>query len=448
MPFRAPLRHHGINRNEAPVVSARLDTAPVETQPPGGSEGSMLGRSIVTLAERTRLLRLLDEGIAEEAIHGRAVVESPLSDFTSRDLLAQENQVFFRQSPLLMGLSDDLPGSGSYWAHSHSGLPILMVRDDAGTFRAFANTCRHRGAEIVPSGRGSQLHFTCPFHGWTYSCQGDLIAVRNNDAFGSLDPSGRGLIEFPATETQGMLWVSPIPSTEEQAPAAHNMLEELKDDMAHWRLGMHRYGASQLLTARINWKLAIDTFGENYHFDVLHRDTVAKELHGNVHTHDVFGPHCRMVFASKPGFAQAKALSLDIGRWPFRLVTLTLYFIFPNTIMLIDGGGVDVFHVFPDGDDPGRSTTLHSFYISPQARFQYKDDRQRQEHCDKRLRSVFNAIVNEDFAVARSIQRCAEAGIQRHVLFGRNEPALVHWHDAHRSALCRPLLRSVEDARQ
>ncbi len=407
----------------------------------------MSATSIVMPTERARLLRILNDGISEEVGNGDTVFESPLSDFTSRDLLANERRVFFEQSLLLMGLSGDLPGNGSYWADNHSGLPILMVRDDLGRFRAFANTCRHRGAEIVPCGRGNQLRFTCPFHGWTYSCRGDLIAVRSNEAFGNLDQGERGLIELPAVETQGMLWVCPTTSpngSHGHIEAADQMLGGLRDDMAHWGLGKHCYGASQSFSAEVNWKLAIDTFGENYHFDVLHRDSVAKELHGNVHTYDSFGRHCRMVFANKRAFAQAKALRLDVDRWPFRLVTLTLYFIFPNTIMLIDGGGIDVFRVFPAGDDPGRSTTMHSFYISPHARVQHEDGRHRREHCERHLRNVSKVIVEEDFAIAQSIQRCADASALRHVLFGRNEPALVHCHDAHRSALGRPRLRSIE----
>ena len=139
---------------------------------------------------------------------------SPLSDYTSAELLAEERNVFFRQTPLFMGLSADLPENGSYWADSETGLPILMTRDGEGRFRAFANTCRHRGTQVVPNGRGNRVRFSCPFHAWTYSSSGDLIAVNKADRFGDIDKSQYGLIELPAVERYNTLWVKPTPGGE------------------------------------------------------------------------------------------------------------------------------------------------------------------------------------------------------------------------------------------
>ena len=71
------------------------------------------------MQERTRLLAVLRDGILNGGIsHGDAVVESPLADFTCRDLLAQEKRIFFQQTPLLMGLSADLPARATYCKRS------------------------------------------------------------------------------------------------------------------------------------------------------------------------------------------------------------------------------------------------------------------------------------------------------------------------------------------
>jgi choline monooxygenase len=48
---------------------------------------------------------------------------------------------------------------------------------------------------------------------------------------------------------------------------------------------VHRVGAS--------WKVTLDTFRENYHFNYLHRRTPAKYAHGGVPTFDGSGPHLR-----------------------------------------------------------------------------------------------------------------------------------------------------------
>ena len=268
------------------------------------------------MEERERLLGILKHGLEHGgAVHGEAIVKSPLADFTCPDLLAEEQRVFFRETPLFMGLSGDLPTNGSYWADSQTGSAILMTRDDAGHFRAFANSCRHRGAQVVPDGRGARARFACPFHAWTYNSGGDLIAVNRAERFGDVDKTRYGLVELPSAEVHGMLWVRPTPGEEIDVDAC---LGTLADDMSHWGLSRQVYVESQVLEARTNWKLAVDTFGENYHFDVLHRETLAPDIKGNLQTHDVLGPNYRMVFARLPGFAEVDTDASPIGEWPFR----------------------------------------------------------------------------------------------------------------------------------
>ena len=386
------------------------------------------------LEERQRLLGILKQGFDKDGgeIHGDGIVRSPLEDFTCPKLLAEERRTFFRETPLFMGLSCDLPKPGSYWADSETGLPILMTRDEQGAFHAFANTCRHRGAQVVPDGRGERLRFSCPFHAWTYNSQGNLIAINREQRFGAVDKKGFGLIELPAAERHGMLWVRPTPGGDIDVDA---MLGGLEDDMEHWDLAAHSYGASQTIHADVNWKLAVDTFGENYHFDVLHRKTLANDIRGNLQTHDTFGANYRMVFALIQRFEEVGESTPNLNEWPFRSMTLSVYFVYPNAIFLVDPGAVDVVRIFPEGDNPGRSRTAHSFYVTEKARPHFAGHR-FEERFDG-----FNAVVqNEDYAMAASTQRSAEAGIQSHVLFGRNEPALLHYHNAHRAGLGRPLL--------
>ena len=389
--------------------------------------------------EQQRLMSILKTGFDQGAgeVHGEGIVRSPLADFTCPDLLAEEQRVFFRETPLLMGLSGDLPKPGTYWADSQSGLPILMTRDDDGRFRAFANTCRHRGAQVVPDGHGKQKRFSCPFHAWTYGIKGDLIAVNRAERFGAIDKTEHGLIELPAVERYGMLWVKPTPGGDIDVDA---QLGGLQDDMQHWDLPAHRFAACQTLHEDINWKLAIDTFGENYHFDVLHRKTLANDIRGNLQTHDTFGRNYRMVFALVQRFEEAGDALSDSNEWPFRSMTLSVYFVYPNTIVLVDPQAVDIVRMFPHANEPRLSRTAHSFYLTEKGRQLFTGHR-----FEERFNG-FNAVVQkEDYAMAASTQRCADAGIQSHVLFGRNEPALLHYHNAHRQGLGRPLLE-VEPA--
>ena len=71
------------------------------------------------------------------------------------------------------GCADDVAAPGSYLATTVGGLPVLVVRDDDGTLRAFLNVCRHRGSPLA-DGCGHARALSCPYHAWVYRLDGSL----------------------------------------------------------------------------------------------------------------------------------------------------------------------------------------------------------------------------------------------------------------------------------
>ena len=64
------------------------------------------------------------------------------------------------------------------------GLPVLFVRDKAGTLRAFLNVCRHRASPLCEEGETHAASLIrCPYHSWLYQLDGSLArAVRRRRA--------------------------------------------------------------------------------------------------------------------------------------------------------------------------------------------------------------------------------------------------------------------------
>ena len=54
--------------------------------------------------------------------------------------------------------------------------------------------------------------------------------------------------------------------------------------------------------------------------------------------------------------------------------------------------------------------------------------RNKIEHWQKNFDLLVEVTDTEDFATAAGIQRGYRSGAQTHVTFGRNEPALQHYH--------------------
>ena len=361
-------------------------------------------------------------------------MRAPMSDFTDPQLFLREKETFFRNTPLCMGLSSELPAPNTYWSDIATGIPILMVRDSRGRFRAFANVCRHRGSLVVEEGRGTKSRFTCPFHAWTYGNNGDLIAVNKSSQFGDVSGLGLALLELPSAELYGTLWVRPTqgnPIVEEEC------LGGLQDDFINWNLPNHPYIGMQIIDARMNWKLVIDSYGEIYHLNVLHTETIGDAVIGNAQTLATFEKNLRMVVANQK-FNLLRMLLPFPERWPYKQVTSTVYFLYPNVIMMIDSFGVDFMRIFPLNDSPSYTRTIHTWYIDPKVQKRFEEE--NLSHEDK-LRVFRESVEQEDYAMGADIQVNAELEVQREIVFGRNEASLQHFHNVYRSALGRELLK-------
>ena len=136
------------------------------------------------------------------------------------------------------------------------------------------HVCLHRQAQVV-TGRGSAKRFSCPYHAWTYDNTGKLVGLPGREGFPQSTVQSDGLTELPAAEFAGFLWLAldPLDTGATLDVAAH--LGELADELDSWGIGRWSPLGEKVLDFPINWKLAVDTFTENYHFATVHRQTFA-----------------------------------------------------------------------------------------------------------------------------------------------------------------------------
>lgn len=183
------------------------------------------------------------------------------------------------------------------------------MRGSDGTFRAFVKASRHRGSQLAAPGRGTTRRFVCPFHGWTYTTNGELAGVSAPDQFGPVDRDCMGLVELPAVERYGRIDVP-------------DLLGGLAEEFESWHVGRHVFSGECRLDKRMNWKLANDTFGETYHFNRPHRDTLGRLSHGDVIAYETFGRNHRAVLEDIHGRLNHKLLKRKkLARYPNTTVT-------------------------------------------------------------------------------------------------------------------------------
>ena len=235
-----------------------------------------------------------------------------------------------------------------------------------------------------------------------------------------------------------MLWVRP---TQGDPVDDVECLGGLEDDLAHWKLADFPFAHTQVIDARANWKMAMDTFAENYHVNILHAETVGKEMKANLQTCDIFNNNLRFFYPNQK-LDLMRFLTSDTKRWPYPQIVTTLYYLYPNVIMMVDSFGVDLLRFFPLENSPSKSRTVHTWYISPKVQPRLKEFGYTYEERASRFGEV---IVNEDYELIANIQFSAERGTPSEMLLGRNEGALQHIHNALRSAVGHDLLPVEEN---
>ena len=368
-----------------------------------------------------RLLDHIENGTTDLA---DTVLEVPADSYTSPERLAEEVDALFLGQPLVLCLSGALPRPGSYRTVDLCGTPVLVTRAADGRVRAMANVCRHRGVRVV-DGAGEARRLTCPFHAWVYDLEGNLVGVPAADNFGELCREEKGLVELPVTEGYGLVVgrLRPGPPVDIDAYLGPDLAAELAMlDFADWEpytdAHVHRVGA--------NWKVTLDTFRENYHFDYLHRTTLKDYAYGGVLTFDALGPHLRNCSAIR---------SIDELRdrpedgWG----EVTPYFsyqyqLFPNTSLTFDSRHIELWQIVPDG--PAGTEVVHTAYMRPGL-----PDEERQRLAEMAPWICETVVDGEDFWVAARTEPGLRTGLVETVVFGRNEPALQHLHRGFASAL-------------
>jgi nitrite reductase/ring-hydroxylating ferredoxin subunit len=387
------------------------------------------------------LMKHLDDGTNVDA--GRQVL-NPVSSYTSSEMAAREWEQFFQKTPHVLGLAADLPEVGSFFTSQELGKPILCTRAKDGAFKAFLNVCRHRGTIVENEVRGKKKAFQCPFHGWTYDLEGTLVGIPKESQFGEIDRACHSLVSLPAVERYGLLWVSPERGTTFDLDA---LLGGLAPELESWGLERCvRHGGTRYDHA-MNWKLAIDTFGETYHFNTLHKNSLANDFYGNVQMYDTFERNHRMMLCMK---------SIDGLRtkpedeWNVLEAALPVYYLFPNVQLIVGGAGPTLVRVYPEGSNAHQSFSEIGFYMFPEvlenpAAVAFAEARNMTvaELLGARTEGFAEVIEKEDYVAAASGHRGALSGAQEYMTFGRNEPALHHYHNTYREALGLPPLEAA-----
>jgi 3-phenylpropionate/trans-cinnamate dioxygenase alpha subunit len=225
--------------------------------------------------------------------------EVAISAFHDEGVYRAELEKIFARCWLFLGHESQLRSAGDYISTRMGEDEVVVTRNSEGRIRAFLNSCRHRGPKLCRADQGNSRALRCPYHGWTYDLDGNLIGVpRLKTAYlGELDRGSIRLVEVAKLGTlHGLIFATWDPHAPSLAEYLGDFLPYLDLMLGRSEAGFEAVAGVHKWTIETNWKIPAENFsGDQYHLSSTHASSVEVGLRSRVteygHTVHVEGGH-------------------------------------------------------------------------------------------------------------------------------------------------------------
>lgn len=187
--------------------------------------------------------------------------------YTSDEIFRQELERIFYERWICIGRASQLPKPGSYFLHKIGNESILVTRNENEEIRAFYNVCRHRGTRLCTESTG-QLNgkIQCPYHAWTYSLNGALLAAPNMTDANNFDKAELSLHSVSLAHWEGFLFVN----LSLQPQSFEKEFQQILDLFGPYQLSELAPAHRIVYDIRANWKMIFQNYSECYHCPKVH----------------------------------------------------------------------------------------------------------------------------------------------------------------------------------
>jgi choline monooxygenase len=313
----------------------------------------------------------------------------PASWYMDPRLYDLELKTVFARSWQMAGRVNQVNAPGAYLTAEIGNDPVVIVRGSDNLLRGFFNVCLHHAAAVMTEAEGKANHLRCPYHGWTYSLEGELKGTPDFAGVCEFDKSEKRLLPVAIAAWEKWLFVRTASGGKQSPPpnefpgtALIDQTRPLALEKLHWLERRHYF-------FDCNWKVFVDNYLDGgYHVPSLHKglDSVLDYSNYTIKNGEGF---CLQSSPMVTKGAEAQTGAVRTGE------RALYYWIYPNFMINWYEGGMDTNLVIPRGVD--KTEVVFDFYfpdVSDAAR-------------ERNLASieVGQRIQGEDEAICRSVQR-------------------------------------------
>ncbi|MFO0997723.1 MAG: aromatic ring-hydroxylating dioxygenase subunit alpha [Alphaproteobacteria bacterium] len=193
--------------------------------------------------------------------------------YTDPSFFEREVERVFKRCWNFIGRVERVPQPGDYVTFDFAGIAVIVLRDREGTVRAFANSCRHRGAKLLEDGRGNCRAIKCPYHSWVYALDGTLTGAPEMEDSKGFEKAAHGLMPIRLELWAGFMFIC----FDNDAPALSVQLGDLPERLAPYRFEDMRPTFRREYDLACNWKVQVENFLEYYHTPFVHLRSVYQQ---------------------------------------------------------------------------------------------------------------------------------------------------------------------------
>ena len=311
----------------------------------------------------------------------------PVSWYTDKRVFVLEQATVFSRSWQFAARLDQLKSAGDYVTTEIAGEPIVIARGSDNQIRGFFNTCRHHAAAVMTEPAGNAPQMRCPYHGWTYSLEGELKGTPDFNDVCNFDRTANGLLPIKIA-----IWEQWVFARIEPPSGDVSTLEEFLGDLINQFqplsvTGLHWF-ERRTYTLNCNWKVFVDNYLDGgYHVPHLHKglDSVLDYAHYTIEN----GEHFCLQSSPMTSGAHGDVNESRRGR------RALYYWLYPNFMINLYEGMMDTNLVRPITVD--RTQVIFDFYFTDVAAAAREQNRASIEIADR--------IQQEDLDICESVQR-------------------------------------------
>jgi choline monooxygenase len=310
----------------------------------------------------------------------------PAPWYVDRQVEQLERRTVFSRNWVVIARADQVAEAGRYVTADVAGEPILVVRGEDGVLRGFFNVCRHHAAAVMTEPCGKAHLLRCPYHGWTYSLEGELKGTPDFAGVSRFEKDRNGLEPVAAEIWENFVWVR----LARDGPSLRDYLgADLTAQFAPLGLSRLHFFERRHYLIDCNWKVFVDNYLDGgYHVPHLHKG-LNSVLDYSQYTIENGERYC---LQSSPLVTKGAERETGEVRKGGRAL---YYWIHPNFMVNLYEGVMDTNLVLPITVD--RTEVIFDFY--------FRDVSEAAAARNRASIEVGNRIQEEDLAICKSVQK-------------------------------------------